>query len=64
MIDEYKAVKIPKESYDKLNVIRDAELEQYEKEDKKKFDMLYNMGAGAFIGYLISQLARDKIKKV
>ena len=64
MINEYKAVKIPKESYDKLNEIRNKELKYYEKKDIKKFDMLSNMGAGAFIGDLIYQIAIDKVKKV
>ena len=60
---KYKAVKIPKESYDKLNTIKKVELERFKNEDVEKFDMLSNMGAGAFIGYLLSQIARDKLKE-
>ncbi len=62
MVEEYKAVKILKESYDKVNAIKKIELERFKDEDLDKFDMVSNMGAGAFIGYLISQAAREKIK--
>ncbi len=56
MINEYKTVKIPKESYDKLGSILKSELIFYQKTDTKKFDMLSNMGDGEFIGFLISSI--------
>ncbi len=56
MINEYKAVKIPKKSYDKLDDILKSELKFYQETDIEKFDMLSNMNHGEFIGFLISAI--------